>query len=99
MKEWGEGLFKALRAKSVRKEENPVVKGKMNGGTSTTAEAIMDSRWTHLITTKIVIDAMKVEETPLAKELTIKEALGKNLPILGTVKMYLETELLWDLIT
>ena len=44
MKEWGEGLFKALRAKSVRKEENPVVKGKMNGGTSTTAEAIMDSR-------------------------------------------------------
>ena len=43
-KEWGEGLFKALRAKSVRKEENPVMKGKMNGGTSTTAEAIMDSR-------------------------------------------------------
>ena len=42
-KEWGEGLVKALRAKSVRKEENPVVKGKMNGGTSTTAEAIMDS--------------------------------------------------------
>ena len=28
-KEWGEGLFKALRAKSARGEENPVVKGRL----------------------------------------------------------------------
>ena len=28
-REFGEGLFKAYRAKSVRDEENPVIKGKV----------------------------------------------------------------------
>ena len=64
-----EGLFKALRAKIKREEENPVVKvrvwSKVNGGTSTTTEAMLDSRCTYLITMKTeivtVTDDMKVE--------------------------------------
>ena len=70
-KEWGEGLFKALGAKSGREKENPVVKGrvwsKLNGGTSTTADAIMDSGCTYPISTKTVTDAMKVEIKPYGK--------------------------------
>ena len=54
----------------------------------------MDSGCTHPITTKTVTDAIKVEIEPLKKELTIIEALGKSLIILGTVKMYLEAEVL-----
>ena len=64
-KECGEGLFKALRAKSTREEENPVVKervwSKLNGGTSTTTEAMIDSRCTYPITMKTVTDEITVE--------------------------------------
>ena len=54
----------------------------------------MDSGCTYPIKTKTVTDAMKVEITPLAKELTIIEASGISPAILETVKMYLETEVL-----
>ena len=82
----------------MREEDNPVVRGKLwskvNGGTNTTAEAIIDSGSTHPITTMPVTNAMKVEITPLTKELTIIEASGKSLAMLGTVRRYLESEVL-----
>ena len=91
-------MFKAFKAKSTRDEENPVVKGrvwsKLNGGTSTTKDAIMDSGCTYPVTTETVMDEMKSEIKPLRKELTIIEASGKSLEILGTVKMYLKAEVL-----
>ena len=92
------GLFKSIRAKNAREEENPVVKGrvwsKLNGGTSTTADAIMDSGCTYPISTKTVTDAMKVEIKPLEKELTVIESYGRSLEILGTLTMYMESEAL-----
>ena len=45
-KEWGEGVCKALRAKSARSQDNPTVHGtvwsKRNGGISTEVASIMD---------------------------------------------------------
>ena len=66
----------------------------MNGGTSTTADAIMDSDCTHPITMKTVTDEMKVEIKPLERELKIIEASRKILEILGMSKMYLEAKVL-----
>jgi len=97
-KTWGEGVFKALRAKTARSTENPTVKGTMwsnrNGGRSTDADAIMDSGCTHPLITQTVTDALNMEITPLSRDLEIVEASGKNLTILGTVQIYLECEVL-----
>ena len=97
-KEWGEGVFKALRAKSARSPDNPTVQGTMwsqrNGGRSTEVAAIMDSGCTHPLTTLTVTDTIKMNITPLERELEIVEASGKNLKILGTVQTYLECEVL-----
>jgi hypothetical protein len=48
----------------------------------------------HPLTTLTVTEATKVKITPLARELEIVEASGKNLKILGTVQLYLECEVL-----
>jgi hypothetical protein len=78
-KEWGEGVFMALRAKSARSPDNPTVQGTMwsqrNGGRSTEVAAIMDSGCTHPFTTLTVTDAIKMDITPLTRELEIMEAL------------------------
>jgi hypothetical protein len=76
-KEWGEGVFKALRAKSARAPDNPTVQGTMwsqrNEGRSTEVAAIMDSGCTHPLTTLTVTKAIKMEITPLTRELEIVE--------------------------
>ena len=41
------------------------------------------------ITTMTVTNAMGMEVTPLSKDFEIIEASGKNLKIMGTVKIYL----------
>ena len=96
--QWGQGIFKALKAKSAKSDDSPIVSGKMwskiNGGISTKVDTIMDSGCTQPLTTMLVTDAIKMKVTPLARELIIVEASGKNLRILGTVRMYLETEVL-----
>ena len=96
--EWGKGLFHALRAKSARSTENPTVHGTMwskrNGGRSTEVAAVMDSGCTHPITTMTVTKAMRMEVTPLSRDLEIVEASGKILKIMGTVKIYLDCAVL-----
>ena len=69
---------------------------KRNGGRSTIVAAVMDSGCTHPITTMTVTNALNMEVTPLEKELEIVEASGKNLRIMGTIKTYLECEVLGD---
>ena len=97
-KEWGQGIFKALKAKSAKSDDSPIVMGKIwskiNGGISTNADAIMDSGCTHPLTTMSVTNAIKMKVTPLSSELIIVEASGKNLRILGTVRMFLEADVL-----
>jgi hypothetical protein len=70
---WGEGVFKALRAKSARSTDNPIVKGTMwsnrNGGRSTDADAIMDSGCTHPLITETITDALRMKITPLTRNL------------------------------
>jgi len=48
------------------------------------ADAIMDSGCTHPLITLTVTDALKMKITPLARDLEIVEASGKNLTILGS---------------
>ena len=67
---------------------------KGNGGRATTVAAVMDSGCTHPITTMTVTNTLKMEVTPLERELEIVEASGKNLRIMGTIKTYLECEVL-----
>ena len=70
-KEWGDGVYQALRANSERSTDNPTVHGKMwskrNGGKSTTVAVVMDSGCTHPITTMTVTNALNMEVTPLEK--------------------------------
>ena len=88
-KEWGQGIFKALKAKSAINDDYHIVMGKIwskiNGGISTKVDAIMDSGCTHPLNTMAVTDAIKMKVTPLSRELIIVEASGQNLRILGTV--------------
>ena len=97
-KEWGDGIAKALRARNERSTDNPTVRGKIwfkrNGGKSTSVAAVMDSGCTHPIMTTTVTDALNMKVTPLEKPLEIVEASGKNLKIMGTIKTYLECEVL-----
>ena len=97
-KEWGQGIFKALKAKSAKSDDSPIVMGKIwskiNGGISTNVDAIMDSGCTHPLTTMSVTEAIKMKVTPLSRDLVIVEASGKNLRILGTVRMFLEADVL-----
>ena len=83
LKEWGEGVFKALRAKSDRTQDNPTVYGTMwskrTGGRSTDVAAIMDSGSTHPLTTLTVTKALKMEITLLDRELEIVQASGLSL--------------------
>ena len=53
-----------------------------------------DSGCTHPLTTMSVTEAIRMKVTPLSRELVIVEASGKNLRILGTVKMFLEADVL-----
>ena len=98
LKEWGDWVFKALRAKSDRTQDNPTVYGTMwskrTGGRSTEVAAIMDSGCTHPLSTLTVTKALKMETTPLDRELEIVEASGRILRILGTVQFYLQCEVL-----
>ena len=75
-----------------------VVKGKMwsrrNGGKSTSVESIMDSGCTYPLTTTAVTKALNAEIEPLDEPLSIVEASGRLLKILGTVKLYLEADVL-----
>ena len=92
---WGKEIFKALKAKS---NDSPIVKGKMwskrNGGRNTSVESIMDSGCTHPITTTGVTKALDIEIEPLEEPLLIVEASGKLLTILGSVKLFLEADVL-----
>ena len=54
----------------------------------------MDSGCTHPITTITVTNTLKMKVTPLERDLEIVEASGKNLRIMGTIKTYLECEVL-----
>ena len=54
----------------------------------------MDLGCTYPLTTMTVTQAIKMQVTPLSRELIIVEASGKNLEILGTVKFYLEADVL-----
>ena len=80
LKEWGDGVFRALRAKKDRNPDNPTVYGTMwtrrSGGRSTEVAAIMDSGCTHPLTTLTVTQALKMEITPLDREIDIVEASG-----------------------
>ena len=82
----------------MRSEDNPVVRAKihskLHGGRSTPADAIMDSGCTYPLTTMTVTEATKKKVQPLTSEVIIVEASGKNLEILGTVKFYLEADVL-----
>ena len=44
---WGQEVFKALKARTAKSDDSPVVKGRMwskrNGGKSTSIDSIMDS--------------------------------------------------------
>ena len=78
----GESIFKAYKAKSARDEENLLVKEKvwtkLNGGTSTKTEDIIDSGCTYHVTTKTVTDDMNVKIKRLAETPTIIEASVKK---------------------
>ena len=95
---WGEGVFKALRAKAAKMEDNPVVMArawsKLNSGISTRTDAVMDSGCTHPVVSLSVVKALKTQVQPLSKELTIIEASGSQLKIEGTVRIYLEADVL-----
>ena len=95
---WGEGVFKALRAKAAKTEDNPVVMAtawsKLNSGISTRTDAVMDSGCTHPVVSLSVVKALKMQVQPLSNELTIIEASGSQLKIEGTVRIYLEAEVL-----
>ena len=54
----------------------------------------MDSGCTHPLTTLTVTRALKMEITPLDREMEIVEASGKLLRILGTVTFFLECDVL-----
>ena len=86
-----------MKAKSAKCDDSPVVRGKIhakiNGGICTEVDAIMDSGCTHPLTTMSVTEATKMKVT-VSRELVIVEASGKNLRILGTVKMFLEADVL-----
>ena len=98
LKEWSDDVFRALKARKDRNPDNPTVYGTMwtkrSGGRSTEVAAIMDSGCTHPLTTLTVTQALKMEMTPLDRELDIVEASGNLLRILGTVSFYLECEML-----
>ena len=64
----------------------------MNGDTNSKTDAIISSGCTYRVTTKTVTDDMKAEIKPLRETLTIIEASGKSLEVLGTVKMFLEAD-------
>ena len=74
MKKWGDEVFKALKAKSAKTDDSPIVPDKMwskrTGGRNTDVEAIMDSVCTHPLTTKTVTDALKMEIIPLERDLS-----------------------------
>ena len=78
LKEWGDSVFKALRAKSDRIPDNPTVYGTMwtkrSGGRTTEVAAIMDSGCTHPLTTLMVNQALEMEIIPLDREIEIVEA-------------------------
>ena len=97
-KAWGKQVFSALKAKSARAEDNPVVRAivhsKLHGGRSTSADTIMDSGCTYPLTTMLVAEAIKKKVQTLTRELIIVEASGKKLEILGTVKFNLEADVL-----
>ena len=52
---------------------------------------VMDSGCTYPVTTTLVTKVMKAEIIPLMEELTIIEASGKTLEVLGTVNRSTET--------
>ena len=73
---------------------NGTIWSKRSGGRSTEVAAIMDSGCTHPLTTVRVTDAIKMEVTPLDRELEIVEASGRNLRFLGTAQFYLQFDVL-----
>ena len=68
----------------------------LNEGTSSTTDAIMDCGCTSIypVTTKTITDIMKAEIKPLRETLTLIVASDNSLDILGTVKIFLEAEVL-----
>ena len=61
---------------------------------STETDAMMDRECTYPVTTKTVTDYMKAEIKPLKETLTIIEASVRSLEAQGTVKVFLEVEVL-----
>ena len=84
-KEWGQGIFKALKAKSEINDDNPIVMGKIwskiNGGISTKVDAIMDSGCTHMYLEADVLGGRKMIEAAVI--LGIDEKLGSHPPIVS----------------
>ena len=82
------------RAKAANNGDNASMNAwsRLNGGQSTVTEGTFDTGCTHPVTTTAVFEGLKMEIEPLREVSEIILADGQSLKLLGSVRMFLESD-------
>ena len=88
----------AYKARVARENDTPVTKAmvysKMQGGRGTETDSVKDAGCTYPHTTTAVTEALGIEVKPLTGSLEIIDASGNALDILGTTRMFIDSQIL-----
>ena len=89
----GESIFSALKAKSAKESDSPIFKGKVfptrQSNKGLYEDLVCDSGCTKTIVSKQICKDLNIQIKPLSSNMSITDASGRCLNIIGTAKMYI----------
>ena len=94
----GRSIFSALKAKSAKESDSPILRGKVyhsrHSNKYLSEDLVADTGCTKPIISEDIVKDLNVQVKPLSKNMTIVDASGRSLDITGTVKLYVSSQAL-----
>jgi hypothetical protein len=94
----GRSIFSAMKAKSARVSDSPVLRGKVNRNRHSnnylSEELIADTECTKPVISEEIVKDLNLQVKPLSNSRTILDASGRCLDITGTTKLFVSSQVL-----
>ena len=94
----GRSIFSALKAKSAKESDSPILRGKVyrsrHSNKYLSEDLVADTGCTKPIISEDIVKDLNLQVNPLSKNMTIVDASGRSLDITGTVKLYVSSQAL-----
>ena len=96
----GDQIFPALRAKSAKSGDSPIIQGKIypsrDSHKCTTELCVADTGCSHAVISENIVKDLKMVPKPFKEKMTITDASGNSLDIIGTITVFLSAQVLGE---